>query len=106
MLLLYRHQLHLVLGHSVLVRGLEGEFQRVWAGAGGSGQGDDVVPGGAPHHLAHALHVHAEADRPLAPELVKTLRLEADRDEADVGGVHGLELEAGGVTVPGALSVS
>ena len=102
MLLLYRHQLHLVLGDSLLIRGLEGEFQRVWAGAGG-GQGDDVIPGGAPHHLAHALHVHAEADRPLALELVKPLRLEGDGDQADVGRVHGLELEAGGVTVPGAL---
>ena len=104
-LLLYGHQLHLVLRDPLLVSGLKCELQYVWAGAV-RGQGDDVILGGAPHHLAHALHVHTETDRPLALELVKTLGLEADRHEADVGRVHGLEPEAGGVTVPGALPVS
>ena len=59
LILLQIHQLHLVLGHPVLVLGLEGELGRVGTDPGG-GDGDDVVLGGAPEHLGHALHVHAK----------------------------------------------
>ena len=61
MLLLDVHQLHLVLRDPLLVTGLEGELESVRRVSLG-GDLYDVVLGGAPQHLAHAVHVHTKRE--------------------------------------------
>ena len=118
MLLVQVHQLHLVVGHFLLVRGLEheGDGVRLILGL----DGDDVVIRGTPNRdtlkiiiilvspnlledLRHAVQIHPHGKLPVTTETVEAISSQTDGDERDVGVVHGLQLDAAVATVPGRL---
>ena len=117
-LLVEIHQLHLVVGHFLLVGGLkhEGDGVRLVLGL----DGDDVIIRCAPERemleikhtldvsnlledLVHAVEIHPHGELPVAPEPVEAISSETDGDEGDVGVVHSLQLDAAVAAVPGRL---